>query len=152
MDYSKLAAADLGKPISTVTSDPYKALDGTPFETWVKSTHAAKSAKYVDVADDKTATQVVHLLRLAAKKLGLGVRIPQPHEKVNGKIRVVFQGKDRAKHDSSKLRKPGKPRKGESQDSFKARVRAWEAQQPEGTKWTAPTKSAVKATPAAPKR
>ena len=133
--FAGLSAEDTGESISKIAGNPFRALDGTPFEQWITETRASGTAKRVTVPTDEAAKRVVYLLRLAARKLGAGVRIPTPYETTNdGQVRVTFQGKDRATHDPNKLRKPSKPRKNETEQSFRARVAAWEAQS--GQTWT----------------
>lgn len=129
LDFSALTAEDTGEAIGSVAGNPYRRLEGTPFEQWVRDSREAGTARKVALPSQDDAKKVAYLLRLAAQKLGLGVRIPQPFKTdESGRVVVIFQGKDRAQHDPNKLRKPSKPKKGESQESFQARVRAWEAQ------------------------
>ncbi len=127
VDFGSLQATDVGHSVSELVTNPYKRLEGTPFETWVRETREEQRAKSVALPDVETANKVAYLLNLAARKAGLGVRIPKPFKlNAKGEVEVIFQGKDRSKHDPNKVRRPSKQRKDESDEEWAHRVMVWE--------------------------
>lgn len=128
MDYASLSGSVESESIGSRTGDPFARLAGTPFEADIRASKADGKARSYTLANADVAKQVAYLLRLAARKADLGVRIPEPYETVaGGKVKVYFQGKTKRQEGDTPRQTPQpRQRKGEAKAAFDKRVAEWQ--------------------------
>jgi len=90
LDFSALAVEDTTEPLKATRSSK---VDETPVPAWLAESHATGVAKAVTLPDEQ-AKSLVALLRTAANRAGLGVKIVADNLG-DGTTRVRFQGKAR---------------------------------------------------------
>lgn len=90
VDFGALAVEDTAEPLKTTRASK---VDQTPVPGWLRESYETGAAKAVVLPHDQ-AKSLVAMLRTAANRAGLGVKIVED-DMGSGQTRVRFQGKDR---------------------------------------------------------